>query len=83
MPGLEASIGGGSRMETRTEGHGTGCIPFGSERPPVKRSVVLLVLTIALLALGSFVLIGLIQGDDTDQLEQNQPTETPAPSSTK
>jgi hypothetical protein len=49
----------------------------------VKRSVVLLVLTIALLALGSFVLIGLIQGDDTDQLEQNQPTETPAPSSTK
>jgi hypothetical protein len=49
----------------------------------VKRSVVLLVLTIALLALGTFVLIGLLQGDETDQLEQNQPTQTPAPSSTQ
>jgi hypothetical protein len=47
----------------------------------MKRSVVLLVLTIAVLALGAFLLIGLLQGDETDQLEQNQPTQ--APSSTQ
>jgi hypothetical protein len=46
----------------------------------MKRSVVLLVLAIAAIALGAFLLIGLLQGDESDQLEQNQPTQTPSSS---
>jgi hypothetical protein len=44
----------------------------------MKRSVVLLVLTVAALALAAFLVIGLLQGDETDQLEQNQPTQAPS-----
>jgi hypothetical protein len=44
----------------------------------MKRSVVILVLAIAALGLGAFLLIGTLQGDDTDQLEQNQPTISPS-----
>jgi hypothetical protein len=46
----------------------------------MKRSVVILVLAIAAVALGAFLVIGLVQGDDTDQLEQNQPTVEPSSS---
>ena len=49
----------------------------------MKPSVVILVLAIAAVALGTFLVIGLVQGDNTDQLEQNQPTQTPSPSSTQ
>ncbi len=44
----------------------------------MKPSVVLLLLGIAALALGAFLVIGLVQGDQSDQLEQNQPTQSPS-----
>lgn len=44
----------------------------------MKPKVLFLVLAIAAFALGAFLLIGLLKGDDTDQLEQNQPTEVPS-----
>ena len=34
-----------------------------------------------LLALGAFLLIGVVQGDNTDQLEQNPPTQAPSSAS--
>lgn len=50
----------------------------------MKPSVILtLVLAVIVLALGAFLLIGVVKGDNTDQLEQNQPTQTPSPSSTQ
>ena len=47
----------------------------------MKPSVVILILAIILLALGAFLLIGVVQGDNTDQLEQNQPTQAPSSAS--
>jgi hypothetical protein len=48
----------------------------------VKRSVVILVLAVVAVGLGAFLVIGLVQGDDTDQLERNQPTQSPSSPST-
>lgn len=49
----------------------------------MKPSFVIIVLAVLVAALGAFLLIGLIEGDDTDQLEQNQPTQSPSSSSTQ
>ena len=47
----------------------------------MKPSVVILVLAIVLLALGAFLVVGLTEHDNTDQLEQNQHTQAPSSSS--
>lgn len=47
----------------------------------MKPSVLVLMLVVVLLALGAFLLIGVTKHDDTDQLEQNQPTQTPSSTS--
>jgi outer membrane murein-binding lipoprotein Lpp len=46
----------------------------------MKPSVLVLILVIAAVALGTFLIIGITENDETDQLEQNQPTQTPTPS---
>lgn len=49
----------------------------------MKPSVLILLLAIAAFALGAFLIIGLVEDDQTDQLEQNQPTQIPSPSESR